>query len=246
MARTSAASITGATGFRLRCGAAVANDFFLAGARGITHANAHQETIELRFRKRVSAVMLDGILCRDYQKRIRQRVRVIVHRHLGFAHGFEQRGLRFRRGAIDFVGQHHVGENRAGLEFEILAHWIENADADYVARQHVGSKLHALKAAMKRACQSLRQSGFADAGDIFDQQMAAREQRDKREVNRFFLALHYAGNRTLQFRELVAGVAGLRLQLLRPFATKMMSLLGRLAQWLERSPHTGEVQGSSP
>ena len=43
---------------------------------------------------------------------------VIVHRHLRFIHHLEQRRLRFRRGAVDFIGQHDVRENRSGLEFK--------------------------------------------------------------------------------------------------------------------------------
>ena len=67
--------------------------------------------------------MLDGILRGEHEKRLRQRMRVIVDGDLRFVHRFEQRGLRLRRGAIDFVGQHDVGEHRPGLEFEFLASW---------------------------------------------------------------------------------------------------------------------------
>ena len=64
--------------------------------------------------------MFDRVLRGDHQKRLRQRVRVRVDRDLAFVHGFEQRGLRLGRGAVDFVGQQHVGEDRAALEFELL------------------------------------------------------------------------------------------------------------------------------
>ncbi len=42
---------------------------------------------------------------------------------------------------------------------------------------------------MKTFCQRLGERGLADAGNVFDQQVAAREQRDQRELNRFFLAI---------------------------------------------------------
>ncbi len=70
---------------------AIANNFFFAGARGITHSDAHQEAIELRFRQRVSAVMFDGILRREHEERLRQRMGMVVHRDLSFVHGFEER-----------------------------------------------------------------------------------------------------------------------------------------------------------
>ena len=56
---------------------------------------------------------------------------------LRFVHGFEQGGLRLRRGAVDLVGQQDVGEDGAGLEFELLLDGIVDADADDVAGQHV-------------------------------------------------------------------------------------------------------------
>jgi hypothetical protein len=40
------------------------------------------------------------------------------HRHLLFFHRFEQRALRLGAGAVDFVGQQHLGKHRAGVEHE--------------------------------------------------------------------------------------------------------------------------------
>jgi len=42
---------------------------------------------------------------------------------------------------------------------------------------------------MKRFCERLRESGLADAGNVFDEQMAAREQSDERELDGVFLAV---------------------------------------------------------
>ena len=117
---------------------------------------------------------------------------MVIDGDLRFVHGFEQRRLRFRRGAVDFVGQNDVGENRAGLELELLVDLVVDADADHVARQHVGGKLHAVKRAVKRVRQGLGQRGFADAGHIFDQQVAAAEQRDQCEADGFILAANHA------------------------------------------------------
>jgi hypothetical protein len=41
-----------------------------------------------------------------------------VDGHLALVHGFEQRGLRLGRGAVDLVRQEKVGEDGAGLELE--------------------------------------------------------------------------------------------------------------------------------
>ena len=98
--------------------------------------------------------------------------------------------------------------------------------------------------------QRLRQRGLADAGNVFDQQVAAREQRGQRQLDDVFLALHDARDRALKLGEagcwrrwsLVCNSRGLLLQKV----CYKEQFCGRLAQWLERSPHTGEVQGSSP
>ena len=242
----------------------IADDFLFARARGIAHADAHQEAVELRFGQRIGAVMLDGILRRENHEGLRQRMRVIIDGDLRFVHRLEQRGLRFRRGAVDFIGDDDVGEDRAGFEFEFLRGGIVDADADHVARKHVRGELDALERAVERAGERLRESRLADAGYVFDQQVAAREKGGERELDDLFLALHHARDRALKLGEAAAGGGGRDvgrgLQLAQPSATKSefpvartgksacatQNDYGRLAQWLERSPHTGEVQGSSP
>ena len=159
---------------------------------GIAHADAHQEAVELRFGQWIGAVMLDGILRGDDQERLRQRHGFAVDGDLRFVHGFEQRGLRARRGAIDFVGENDVGENRSGAKFKFARFGVVDADAEHVAGQQVGSELDALKAAMKRFGEGLGERGFADAGNVFDQQVAARQERDQRELDGFFFAINRA------------------------------------------------------
>jgi len=73
-------------------------DFALGFVRRVAHADPHQEAIELRFRERIGAVMLDRILRGNHEKRIGQRERFAVDGDLRFIHGFEQCGLRARRG----------------------------------------------------------------------------------------------------------------------------------------------------
>ena len=89
-----------------------------------------------------------------------------------------------------------------GLNSNSLRAWIEDADADDVAGQQVGSELDALERAVEGVRQRVRQRGLAHAGDVFDQQMAAREQRDQREVDDFVLAANDAGNGVLELGNL--------------------------------------------
>ena len=89
-------------------------------ARGIGHQDLHQEAVELGFGQRIGAFHLDGILGGHHQEGTFELVRGSAAGDGALLHGFEQRGLRLGRGAVDFVGQHQVGENRAGLEAQQL------------------------------------------------------------------------------------------------------------------------------
>src|SRR5258707_176720 len=150
---------------------------------------ATQNPVELGFGKRVGAVMLDGILRGDDEKWLRQRKRLAVDGDLRFVHGFEKRGLRARRCAVDFVGENDVCKNRPGTEFKFARLRIVDAHAEHVAGQQVGGELDALEAAMKGFSDRLREGGLTDAGHVFNKQVAAREQRDRRKLNRAFFAL---------------------------------------------------------
>jgi len=170
----------------------LAQDFPLRVVRGVAHFDAHEEAVELGFRKRIGAMMLDRVLRGDDKERLGEQLRSAVHADLGFVHGLEKGGLCARRGAIDFVGEHDIGEDRTGPKFKLARFGIVNADAKNVARKQIRSELDALEGAMKRFGESLSQGGLADARNIFDEQMAAGEQRDERELDGFFLAVDRA------------------------------------------------------
>ena len=166
---------------------------------GISHAHAHQEAVELRFRQRIGSVMLDRILGRDHEERLRQFIRVRVDRDLAFVHRFEQRGLRLGRRAVDFVGQQHVGENRAALEFKFLLRGRINRNAHHVGGQQVAGELHALKRAVDGASKRLSESGLADARNAFNEQVPAGEDADQREADDIVFAANDAAQGRFKF-----------------------------------------------
>jgi len=47
----------------------------------------------------------------------------------------------------------------------------------------------------------LRESGLADSGNVFDQQVAARKQGDERELDGVFFAVDGARNGALELRD---------------------------------------------
>ena len=166
----------------------VAHDLALAGQVRVADAQPHQKTVELRFRQRIGAVMFHRVLRGDHHERLRQRVRLAVDADLAFVHGFEQRRLRLRRGAIDLVGQQEIGEDRSRLELEGFRMGVIDGDAEHVAGKHVAGELQPVEAAGDGARQRLRQRGLADAGHIFDEQMAARQQADHGQPDHFRFA----------------------------------------------------------
>ena len=84
----------------------------------IIDVDLHQKAIELGFRQRVGAFLLQRILRRQHMKRFRQIVARAGNRDVLFLHCLQQRGLGARAGAIDFVGHQQLGEYRSGDETE--------------------------------------------------------------------------------------------------------------------------------
>ena len=96
----------------------------------------------------------------------------------------------FGRGAVDFVGEHDVGEERAGLEDELAAavDFLEHRVAGDVAGQQVGGELDALGAEVEEFREALDEFGLAEAGQAFEQDVAAGENAGDDEIDQFLLA----------------------------------------------------------
>jgi hypothetical protein len=77
--------------------------------------------------------------------------------------------LRARRGAVDFVGQHNLGEERAGAELEVGGLGIENGTAGDVVGQEIGRALDAFESAAQAAGQGAGQHGFGHARHVLQQ-----------------------------------------------------------------------------
>ena len=127
-------------------------------------------------------------MCGDDEEGFRQRAGFAFGGDLAFFHRFEQRALRFGRGAVDFVGEQNLRKQGAGEETEGAFLAVENGNADDISGQHVAGKLDARELQTEQARQSVRQRGFANARQVFDEQMAMRQQAGQRESDLFVLA----------------------------------------------------------
>jgi Dolichyl-phosphate-mannose-protein mannosyltransferase len=177
----------------------------------IIQTDAQHEAIELRIRKRIRSSQVDGILRGDDKERRRQRMRHAIGGHLLFGHRFEQRTLRFRRRAVDLVGEHELCEQRSGMEFEFAALALVHADPDNVGRQQIGRELDALERKIERRGKGVRQRSLADAGQIFDQKMAACKDARERKEHPFVLSEHDLVDLLLRTRQR-GGEAGIERQ----------------------------------
>jgi hypothetical protein len=92
---------------------------------------------------------------------------------LVFLHGFQQRTLRARSRPVDFVSQHHVGEYRSRMELETAGVAVVDRNAQDVGGQQVAGELDALETQAQRCRDGMGQRGFADAGHVLDQKVAA-------------------------------------------------------------------------
>lgn len=113
-----------------------------------------------------------------------------VHADLAFAHGFQQRGLRARRSAIDFIGEQDICENGSLMKVELLIALTENRNTQNVRRQQIGRELDAFERRVERKRQSFGQRCFSGAGKILKQHMSAARQRREQFARGFGLALH--------------------------------------------------------
>ncbi len=154
----------------------------------IAEFDAQQEAIELRFGQREGADLARRILRGDDEERFRQAAGLAFGSDLAFLHGFEQRALRFGRGAVDFVGEQDLRKDGAGKEAESAFFTVKNGEANDVGREHVAGKLNARELQAEQARQCVRQCGFANARQVFDEQVAVRQQAGQRKPDLFVFA----------------------------------------------------------
>ena len=157
-------------------------------ALGVADRQLHGEAVELRLGQRVGAVMLDRVLRGDHEKRRGQRMPDVVDRRLALGHRLQEGALRAGRGAVDLVGQEHVGEDRAGQELELARLLVEDAEAGDVAGQQVRRTLHARELPPTAAASRLGQRRLTQARQILEEQMAPRQQAGQHLLDHVRLA----------------------------------------------------------
>ena len=169
-----------------------AGDFDLFLERRIADEDLEHEAILLRFGKRIGPFLLDRILRGQHEERIGKFVPDAAHGDLPLLHGFEQRGLGFGRGAVQFVGQDDVGKEWPFEKTKLAAAGrtilFDDLGAGDVGRHQVGGELNAAERKVERPRQGADHQRFGQAGNAFQQAMAAAEERNQQLLDHGVLA----------------------------------------------------------
>jgi hypothetical protein len=143
----------------------------------------------LRLGESVGAVLLDRVLRRDQEKRLRKRPCCAVDRHLQLRHAFEERGLCLRESTVDLVDEDDVREDRTGLELELTRERVPDREARHVRRLEIRGALDARhRSLFDAAREGTRQDGLGRSRHVLEEYVAtARKGRDHKP-NRLLLA----------------------------------------------------------
>ena len=123
-----------------------------------------------------------------------------------FLHRFEQRALHLARRAVDFIGQHEVGEDGALACGVNALHRIVDERARDVRRQQIGRELDARERAVRTAGQRIDGQRLRQPGQTFEQHMPACHEADEQSVDERLLAdddlLHFGADAAKMFGRL--------------------------------------------
>ena len=193
------------------------------------------------------------LLGREYQIWRLQHVRAPTGRHLALFHGLQQRCLRLGRGAVDFIGEQHVGEDRPAHETEValacLAVLLQDVRAGDVRRHQVGRELNAIGVERQGAREVGDQCRLREARHTHQQAVPAGEERREQEVDDLVLTDDTRSQLLENARPCLCelahacGVVGLRARLRRGCAVRRGLRLLHVLRHVRRSlPDRGRSQ----
>jgi len=161
--------------YRLAAGHPAQNFLFLI-ARRITDVQLQHEAVDLRFRKRVCAFLLDRVLRRQNEERLFEDVGCAADGDLLFLHRFEERGLDLGRSSIYFVRQDDVGEDRTFLHREFSVGLIVDLRSHDIRRQKVRCKLDSTEGGIDRFSQSPHGERLREPRNSLEKYVTASQQ----------------------------------------------------------------------
>ncbi len=117
-------------------------DFFVIGR--IVQWYIEHKPVQLCFRQWVGSFLFDWILGSQNEERRWKQVPLPIDSDRSLLHSFQQGGLGFWRGTVDFIRQDNIGENRAPVKFE-MAVFVQDLRTRDVGWHQVRSELDPLE-----------------------------------------------------------------------------------------------------
>src|SRR5690606_19134809 len=159
--------------------------------RGEADEDLEEEAVELRLRKRVGAVHLEGVLGRHDEEWLLEPMHLATDGDASLLHGLEERRLRLRRRAVDLIGEDHLGEDRPTLELEgspaaIILH--DDLRADDICRHEVGGELDPPEAQVEHLAERPHEERLSESGDSLEKTVSTREESDEHLLDDLLLA----------------------------------------------------------
>ena len=154
---------------------AVAENVDAALVVGVAHADADEEAVKLGIGEHRRTGRTHRVLRGEDDKRVRQSIRLAVHRDLVLLHGLQQRGLCLAGGTVDLICQQQIRHDRAGLIDKLVCLFVIDREADDVRRHGVRRKLHTACLQAKDLCKGHGCCGLADAGHVLHENVALRQ-----------------------------------------------------------------------
>jgi hypothetical protein len=131
-------------------------------------------------------------------------------RDAALLHGLKKGGLGLGGGAVDFVGEDQVGEERAGLKDEAAAGFclLEHGIAGDVAWEEVGGELDAFGIEAKGLGKTFDEFGFAETGEAFKEDVTTCKETGEDVLNERILAEENAAQGLSELVDLRGSVGG--------------------------------------
>ena len=115
-------------------------------------------------------------------------MRLAADGNLALLHGLEEGALDLGGGAVDFVGEHEVGEDRAAVRRELAGLRLDNHCADDVAREQIGRERDALELDAEGGAERLDEERLGEAGHALEEDVAVGEEGDEQALDGGILA----------------------------------------------------------
>ncbi len=155
---------------------------------GVAEGDAQEEPVELGLGQLVGALELDGVGGGQDREGPREPVGLALDRDLPLLHGLQERGLRLRGRPVDLVGEQQVRVDRALAVDELAGLLVVEEGAGDVGGEQVGGELEAPEVEPEALGEAPRGEGLAEAGEVFEEDVAPGEDAREHQFQRLVLA----------------------------------------------------------